>query len=59
MSEPRKDPYRVRRDSRAEFSRVTAMLKSDFDALNARVEILEEELKTLKRKFKRTKSEDE
>ena len=59
MTERRKDPYRVRRSSSSEFSRVTAMLKSDVEALTERVNVLEKELNIIKRKLKRTKSDEE
>lgn len=38
---PRKDPYQVRRSSKSEFSRVTAMLKEDIKSLAERVALLE------------------
>lgn len=40
---PRKDPFRVRRGSTKEFSRVSAMMMSRIESLEARVAVLENE----------------
>jgi len=55
--ERRKDQYRIRRSSKAEFSRVTWMLHTDVMALEEKVESLEKELKSIKNKLKRIKTE--
>ena len=53
---PRKSPYRVRRQSVSEFGRVTAMLHSDDEAQNTRLDALEAEIKSLKNQLKRKKT---
>ena len=55
--ERRKDPYKIRRSSASEFSRVTAMIHNDVEELTKRVEELEKELKSVKNSLKRKKTE--
>ena len=58
MSSERKNPLRVRNNSRKEFSRVSATLDARIASLEVQMLELNEKVKTLEAKLKRVKKEE-
>ena len=56
---PRKDPFRIRRSSTKEFSRVTTMIRSILDDHEERLEALEKKKSRIRTKKPKEKKEEE